>query len=145
MIRSQASAIPSAPASTCPLAAQIDGLPSSPSSRNSAREALGGEVLVHERHLGGEARPGWPPAENTFSWVEVSTTHRTVGVVARGLERGDQLAQQLVGERVARVGLVERDRRHAGVGDVVAERVVGHGRRSLRGRRRAERRTSSRK
>ena len=37
-----------------------------------------------------------------------------------------QVVEQLVGERVARVGLVERDRRDA-VGDLVAQGVVGHG------------------
>src|ERR1035441_9217204 len=43
-IRSQASARPSAPARTCPLAAQIEGLPSSPISR-----------VVHK----GMAKQGW--------------------------------------------------------------------------------------
>ena len=54
------------------------------------------------------------PEENTFSCEEVSTTQRTAVVVARRLERGDQLAQQLVRERVASVRLVQRDRRDAG-------------------------------
>ena len=72
------------------------------------------------------SRPRLAPAENTRSCVEVSTTQRTAVVVARGLERRDQLVEQLVGQRVARLGLVERDRRDAGVGDVVAEGRVGH-------------------
>src|ERR1700753_1543011 len=44
------------------------------------RKALGPEVLVHERHVGGEtaqvgARGGH--AKTTRSWVDVSTTQRT--------------------------------------------------------------------
>ena len=54
-IRSHASAIPSAPASTWPLAAQIVGLPSSPIGVNSAGKRSIAEVLVHERHVGREA------------------------------------------------------------------------------------------
>ena len=55
-IRSHASASPSAPASTWPLAAQIVGLPSSPISAEQPRELVRAEVLVHERDVGGEAR-----------------------------------------------------------------------------------------
>ena len=78
-----------------------------------AREALGPEVLVDERHVGGEARRGCRRAENTFSCVEVSTTQRTASSSRAALERGEQLVEQLVGQRVARLGLVERDRRDA--------------------------------
>ena len=46
-------------------------------------------------------------------------------VVASRRERGQQLAEQRVGERVARVGLVERDRRNR-VGDLVAQARVRH-------------------
>src|SRR5437588_851671 len=48
-------------------------------------------------------------------------------IISRRLEGGDQLAQELVGEGVAGVWLVERDGGD-GVPDVVAESRVGHGR-----------------
>src|SRR6185295_14946816 len=62
-IRSQASASPCAPARTWPLAAQIVGLPSCPISLQS-REALGAEVLMHERHVRGEPLEVAPGAED---------------------------------------------------------------------------------
>ena len=75
------------------------------------------------RSSGGPAarRPRSPPRlapeENVVSCDEVSTTHAHLVVVAGRLEGRDQVRQQLVRERVARVGLVQRDRR-----DVVARR-----------------------
>jgi hypothetical protein len=48
--------------------------------------------------------------------------HAHLVVVAGRLEGRDQVAEQLVGERVARVRLVERDRRDV-VADLVAEGV----------------------
>ena len=63
---------------------------------------------------------------------EHDAAHRVV--VARALERGEQVVEHLVGERVARLRLVERDRRDAGVGDLVAQRRVGHRRAIIAGR-----------
>ena len=57
-IRSQASASPSAPASTWPFAAHSDGLPSSPISWNRRGKRSVREVLVHERDVGREAGRG---------------------------------------------------------------------------------------
>ena len=75
-IKSHASAIPSAPASTWPLAAQIVGLPSSPISRNSR----GNRSVAKCLWMSGASAANPPrlaPALNTRSWVEVRTTHRT--------------------------------------------------------------------
>ena len=47
-------------------------------------------------------------------------------VVARGGERGEQVVEQLVRERVARLGPVHRDRGDAVGGDVVADGLEGH-------------------
>ena len=91
------------------------------------REALGPEVLVHERHVGRE--PGQVRARREHAIVgrrQHHAAHRIV--VARRLQRCDQIAEQLVGQRVAGVRLVERDRRDAGAGYVVAKGGVGHAR-----------------
>ena len=48
-------------------------------------------------------------------------------VVAGGRERGQQVAEEIVRERIARRGLIHRDRRDA-VGDLVAERLEVHAR-----------------
>src|SRR6266540_2445939 len=61
------------------------------------------------------------PSEPARTWPFAA--HRLV--VARGLERADQLAQELGGEGVAGIRLVEGDRRDALVGDLVADRLVG--------------------
>ena len=77
-IRSQASAIPSAPASTCPLAAQMVGLPSSPISRNRRGKRSVPKCLCASGTSA--AKPArLAPAEKIRSCVEVSTTHRTSG------------------------------------------------------------------
>ena len=71
--------------------------------------------------------PRFAPDENVVSCEEVSTTHARLLVVARRLERRDQLRQQLVRERVAVVRLVQRDRRDV-VLHVVEQRLeVGQG------------------
>ena len=75
-IRSQASASPSAPASTCPLAAHSVGLPSSPISRNSrGKRSMPRCLWASGTSAAKPAR--LPPLENTFSCEEVSTTQRT--------------------------------------------------------------------
>ncbi len=75
-IRSQASAMPSEPASTWPLAATIDGLPSSPSSMKTCGNSA---VPMYLCAVGASAAkpPRLPPAEKTFSCEEASTTTRT--------------------------------------------------------------------
>ena len=75
-IRSQASAIPSAPASTWPEAATIEGLPSSPSSMNTCGNSAVPRYLCA---VGASAAkpPRLAPAENTFSCDDASTTTRT--------------------------------------------------------------------
>ena len=75
-IRSQHSASPSAPASTCPLAAQTVGLPRPMIFRNSRGKRSVAKCLCT---IGTSAvKPSSDaPAENTFSCEEVSTTQRT--------------------------------------------------------------------
>ena len=53
-----------------------------------------------------------PPLENTFSCEEVSTTQRTPSSSRAASNAAMQLVEQFVRQRVARVGLIERDRRH---------------------------------
>ena len=79
MIRSHASARPSAPASTCPFAAHSVGLPSSPIAlnRRGKRAPVSKCFSISDRSAAKPAR--LPPPQNTFSWVEVSTTQRTSG------------------------------------------------------------------
>ena len=75
-------------------------------------EALGAEVLVHERHLGREAAEVGARGERLL--VRGGQHHAAhLLVVAGPLEGGDQAAEQLRRERVARVGVVQRDRRDA--------------------------------
>ena len=116
---------PSAPASTCPLAAHSVGLPSSPISAEQAREALDARRACATSGTSAAKPARLPPLREHLlvRGGQHDAAHRVV--VARALEGGDQVVEQLVGERVARVGLVERDRRDA-VGDLVAQRVVGH-------------------
>ena len=75
-IRSQASAIPSAPASTWPLAAHRVGLPSSPISRKSAGNRSVPKCLWTSG-TSAEKPARLAPEEKTRSWLEVSTTQRT--------------------------------------------------------------------
>ena len=82
------------------------------------REAVGREVLVHERHVGREA--GQVAAAGEHLLVRGGEHDAADAlVVARQLERLDQVVEQLVREGVARLRLVERDRGDRG-GDVVA-------------------------
>ena len=78
-----------------------------------AREAISAEVLVHERRLRRE--PGQVAAAREHLLVGRGEHDAADGGVVTGrLEGGDQVVEDLVGERVARVGLVERDRGDAG-------------------------------
>ncbi len=68
--------------------------------------------------------PRLPPAEKTFSWEEARTTTRASSSSLTARERVEELGQELVGERVSRLGIVQRDRRDA-VGDVELDLLVG--------------------
>ena len=75
--RSQASAIPRAPASTCPFAAQIVGLPSSPSRRKSRTNRDPAAKCLWTSGTSPAKPPRLAPDEKTRSCEEVSTTQRT--------------------------------------------------------------------
>src|SRR5215207_8047726 len=84
--RSHASATPSAPASTCPPAAQIVGLPSVPIRSKSRRQrAIGGEPV--EAAAGREGR-GVCGGQHDDA---------RVGVAGGPIERRQQRVEQLVG------------------------------------------------
>jgi hypothetical protein len=106
------------------LAAHSVGLPSSPISVNRRGKRSVPKCLCDQRRSAAKP-PRSPPREKTFSCVEVSTTQRTASSSRAASKRGEQVVEQLVGERVARLGLVERDRGDA-VGDVVADGNEGH-------------------
>ena len=102
-IRSQQSASPSAPASTCPFAAQMVGLP----SRMIVRNRRGKRSVPKCLCTSGTSAANWssaPPAEKTFSCEEVSTTQRTRSS-SRPLSKASvSSASSSFGERVAVVG-----------------------------------------
>ena len=108
-IRSQASAIPSEPARTWPLAATIEGLPSSPSSTEDLRER---PVPKNLSAVGASAAEAAEVAAGREDLLvrggEHDDAHGVVGL--RRAQRLEQLAQQLIGERVARLRVVEGDR-----------------------------------
>ena len=102
MIRSHASAIPSAPASTCPPAAQTVGLPSSPISLN--RPTKRSEPKCRSTSGVSAAKPPrLAPEEKVFSCEEASTTQRALLIVARALERAGQSRSSISGESALRV------------------------------------------
>ena len=104
-IRSQASAMPERARQHVPVRRADGGLAELHDQREEPREALGAEVLVHERHVGGELLEVAAGAEDLLvRRAEHDAAHALV--VARRLEGVDQLAEQLVRERVARVGRV---------------------------------------
>ena len=75
-IRSHASAMPNAPASTWPPAAQMDGLPSSPSSRNTCTKRSEPRCLCTSGTS--EPKPArFAPDDQTRSCEDASTTQRT--------------------------------------------------------------------
>ena len=81
-----------------------------------AREPLAAECLA--RAATSARSPSQVAAAGEDPLVRRGEHHDPDRVVVAGvLERLDQLGEQLVGERVAGLGLVERDRRDAGVGD----------------------------
>ncbi len=86
-------------------------------------EAIGAEVLVHERHVGGEAAKVGAGGEDRL--VRGGEHDHAHGVVVAGaLETGDQAAEHLGRQRVARRGLVERDRRDA-IRDLIEDHPCG--------------------
>jgi hypothetical protein len=104
-----------------------NGLAERPDRAEQPRELLDSvEVLVHERHIGREAAEVAAGAERRL----VRGGEHDAADVAVGaslLERREQVVEQRVAERVARVRLVQRDRRDA-LGGFVADGLVGgHG------------------
>ena len=88
-------------------------------------EALRAEVLVHERRVPREpAEVGARGEDLLVRGREHHAAHRVV--VAGALKRLRQAQQQLRGERVARVRVVQRDRRDASVVERVDDRVGWH-------------------
>jgi hypothetical protein len=83
-------------------------------------------VLVDERNLGCEAAEVATAGEDLV--VGRGQHHAAhARIVPGGLQCRREIGQQLVGQRIAGLWLVERDRGDAAVGDLVAERFVGHG------------------
>ena len=121
-IRSQARAMPSEPARTWPDAATIEGLPSSPSSMKTSRKSPVAEVLVRGRRVGGEAAQ---VAAGREDLLVGGGEHHDAGVVVLldRPQRVEQLAEQLIGERVPRLRVVQGDGRDA-VGDVELDLLV---------------------
>ena len=112
-------------------AAQMLGLPSSPISRNRRGKRAVPRCLCTSGCS--SAKPPRFRAGGEHLLVrggQYDAADRLV--VARGLERRDQLVQDLVGERVARLGLVEHASRDAARGHLVAQGFEGHGRRYRR-------------
>ena len=83
------------PASTWPLAAQSDGLPSRGISRKKRRKQVAGEVLLDQRRVGGEAAQVGAGAEDLLPRAGQDDRADRL-VVARSLHRVDQLAEHLV-------------------------------------------------
>ena len=125
MIRSQAIAIPSEPASTWPEAATIEGLPSSPSSMKTCGKEAGREVLVGSGRVGSEAAEVAARREDLL--VGRSEHHHPGVVVLLDSPQGvEELREELVRERVPRLRIVQGDRRHT-VGDLELDLLVsGH-------------------
>ena len=88
-----------------------------------AREPLRRGMLVHERNVRREAREVAAAREDRLVRRREDDAAHPV-VVACGSEGGQQLVEHPVREGVARLGLVERDRRNTRCGDVVAKRLV---------------------
>jgi hypothetical protein len=74
-------------------------------------EEVGGEVLLHQRHLSGEAAEVGARAEDLLAGSGQDYGPDSI-VFPRGLHRLDQCREQLGVERVPLVGTVERHRRH---------------------------------
>ena len=107
-------------------------LPELTKQREDPRKSLGRKVLVHEWHVRSETGEVCAGGEHLLvRRRQHHAAHR--GIVSGALQRVDQLAEQLVGQRVASVRLIERDRRNAGLRDGVADRGVGHRREAYAG------------
>ena len=87
-------------------------------------EAVGGEVLVDQRRVGGEAAEVGAGAEDLLARAGQDDGADLV-VVADPLHRVDELAEHLVRERVALLGAVQRHRGDA-AGDLVEKLLVVH-------------------
>ena len=91
-------------------------------------KTCGNSARAHELVRG--RRVGREPAEVAAGGEDLlvrrgENDHAHVVVGLGGAQRFEQLAQQLIRERVARLRVVERDRRDAGIGgDLVADLLV---------------------
>src|SRR5205823_6084641 len=109
-----------------------DGLAERADQPEQLREPLRPEVAVNDRRVGREA--GQVRAGGEHLVVRGGEDDAAdVVVVAGDLEGGDQLCEQFVRERVARVRLIERDRGDA-VAGVVPKRFERRSRSSHSGR-----------
>ena len=123
-IRSHASARPSAPASTWPFAAQSVGLPELHDRLEQPREALRAEVLVHERHVGGELVEAAAGREDLLvRRGEHHAAHAVVG--ARELERRRSGRVSSSFESALRVSGWSRAMVATPSLDLIADRLVG--------------------
>ncbi len=123
-IRSQASAIPSAPASTCPRAAHSVGLPSPTISLNNPTKRSEPKCLCTSATSAAKP-PRLAPEEKTVSCEEASTTTRTASS-SRARSNEAIKPSSTSGDSALRVdGSFERDRGHA-VGHLVEHTLVGH-------------------
>ena len=123
-IRSQASASPERARQHVTVGRADRGLAELEDRLEEPREALGAEVLVHERHVRGELVEAAARREDLLvRGGEHHAAHAVVG--ARQLERADQIREQLVRQRVARIGLVHRDRGDAIGAHLIANRLGG--------------------
>ena len=111
-IRSQASARPSAPASTWPLAAQIDGLPSWPMQREQRAGSGRCRVLVDERHVGGEAGEVAAGREDLLvRRGEHDAAHVVVGLGRARARRAGRRAARRTARCASRAGPARSSRR----------------------------------
>ena len=91
------------------------------SARKTSRKQLGAEVLVRRAATSAAKPPRLPPArEDLLVRARRARRTRTASSSRARSSAVEQLVQHLVGERVARLGVVERDRGDA-VGDVVGQ------------------------
>ena len=124
-IRSHASAMPERAGEHVPVGRAQRRLAELADQLEQADEALGAEVALHERRVGGEAAEVGARGERLLVRGREHDAARAV-FVARALERRDQAAEHVRRQRVARVRVVERDRRHARLGELVEDHVGGH-------------------
>ena len=121
--RSHESASPSPPATTWPLAAHSDGLPSRGISRKNSRKRSVPKCFW----IAGASEPKPPrsaPAQNALP-APVSTSARASSSSRTRRDRLDELREHLPREPVALLGVVQGDGRDT-VFDCVEDELLGH-------------------